>query len=449
MIHQLLPNYYIDSVFDIDFEALLENGYKGIIFDIDSTLVPHGGEVTQEIDQLFEDIHQLGFKTLLLSNNSFERINAFNQNIKTQFIPMARKPYVKNYLKAVNMLGVKKSEVIVVGDQLFTDILGANLAGLKSILVHYLMHPHETKIGKKRRVESILSTTHKVWQYIFKFNNPFSHRQPKRVSEISPLFYSLAEKKETVKRTLQNVKHQSFAAQRSEQPLPNVVSQHQNHLIKTGKGIDPVLQENKAFNIDKAATKLNGLLIKPGEEFSFWHLIGKVDAKHGYKDGRVIVNNQVQAGTGGGLCNLANTINLLVIHSPLEITEVHYHSDALAPDKGERKPLANGTSVAYNYVDYRFKNTTDQTFQLCIWCEGKELKAELRNEHDGPYRYKIVEDNHRFEKEGHAFYRKSKIYKVTVNPSDESYIKKELLWDNKSEVMFDYDLIPPSQIVEQ
>lgn len=71
-------------------------------------------------------------------------------------------------------------------------------------------------------------------------------------------------------------------------------------------------------------------------------------------------------GLGGGLCNLGNTIHLLVLHSPLTVTEFHSHSDALAPDHGKRVPFSSGTSVSYNYIDYRFKNNTDQNVQLLL-----------------------------------------------------------------------------------
>jgi hypothetical protein len=84
---------------------------------------------------------------------------------------------------------------------------------------------------------------------------------------------------------------------------------------------------------------------------------------------------------GGGLCNLANTIHLLFLHSPLEVTEFHQHSDALAPDEGKRVPFSSGTSVVYNYIDYRVKNTTDQDVQLCLWCEDEKLFGEYYSDY--------------------------------------------------------------------
>jgi len=143
-------------VFDIDFKKLKDKGFKAVIFDIDSTLVPHGSDTTDDIDTLFKEIHSLDLKTLLLSNNSAERIESFNRNIKTTYIPLANKPYKSNFLKAIELLDVDKSEVVLIGDQLFTDVLGANLVGIPNILVQFLMYEHEVNIGKKRKVEKLL-----------------------------------------------------------------------------------------------------------------------------------------------------------------------------------------------------------------------------------------------------------------------------------------------------
>ena len=160
----------------------------------------------------------------------------------------------------------------------------------------------------------------------------------------------------------------------------------------------------------------------------------------------MIVGNKLRPGTGGGLCNLANTIHLLVLHSPLEVTEFHSHSDALAPDEGKRVPFSSGTSVGYNYIDYRFKNNTDQNIQLFVWCENEELKAELRSEREFPYQYKLTEENHHFRKEGEKYYRISKIYKNTMDKETGALLEKKLVRDNHSEVMYDYSLIPEELI---
>lgn len=265
--------------------------------------------------------------------------------------------------------------------------------------------------------------------------------------EISPTTYAISVQKEILKRHLQDaLARKQFAKTYSTKKLPNLVSSHVSGLIKKGPGIDPELQYNKAHNIDIAAKKMDGLLIQPGEEFSFWHLVGKINKKKGYKDGRVIAGDKVEAGLGGGLCNLANTLNLLILHSPLEITELHTHSDALAPDFDHRIPFNNGTSVAYNNIDYRFKNNTDQPIQLHIWCQDEKLFGELRSETPFSDSYELVEEDHHFIQKGDKYYRLSKIYRQTLDKLTNELKSKELIWDNRSQVMFDPELIPTSMI---
>ena len=192
---------------------------------------------------------------------------------------------------------------------------------------------------------------------------------------------------------------------------------------------------------------MNGLIICPGETFSFWRLVGKTSRRNGFAEGRVIINGKLVAGVGGGLCNLANTINLLVLNSPLTITEIHHHSDALAPDvDGVRVPYSAGTSVNYNHVDYRFRNDTRQPVQLCLWCEGDDLHAELRTQTAFPFTYRLIEEDHHFHQEADGkYYRVSKIYRETLRRDTGELVSRELCWDNHSEVMFDYSLIPPEQ----
>ncbi len=274
-------------------------------------------------------------------------------------------------------------------------------------------------------------------------------KKKKLFCEISPLTYAISLQKEIWKRHLKNwLGKERYAKEKRREKLPVVVFGHSNNMIKRGPGIDLRLQENKADNIRLACSRMNGLIIRPGETFSFWGLVGKTSKKNGFTEGRVIINGNLVAGVGGGLCNLANTINLLVMHSPLTITEIHHHSDALAPDPdGIRVPYSAGTSVNYNYIDYRFKNETQQIVQLCAWCDGDDLHAELRTTEEFPNTYRIVEDDHHFHKEDNGcFYRISKIYRETINRATGDTVRRELCWDNHSKVMFDEKLLPKELI---
>ena len=274
-------------------------------------------------------------------------------------------------------------------------------------------------------------------------------KRRKLFCEISPATYAIALKKQIITRHLKNLLgNEKFAKHLQSEPLPVVVYSSSNNMIKRGPGIDPQLQLNKADNIRLACSRMNGLIINPGETFSFWTLVGKTSIKNGFAPGRVIVNGKLVAGVGGGLCNLANTINLLVMHSPLTITELHHHSDALAPDpNGKRVPYSAGTSVNYNFVDYRFRNDTDQPVQLCAWCDNDDLHTELRTTQEFPTTYRLVEEGHHFHKEENGnYYRISKIYRETLDRATGEILSRQLQWDNHSKVMFDPSLIPEDQI---
>lgn len=265
--------------------------------------------------------------------------------------------------------------------------------------------------------------------------------------DINPTCYAISEQKEIVKRHIKNLfSKETYARTISGDKLPNVVSTHSSNLIKKGKDIDVTLQENKAVNIKLASNKINGLVIRPGEVFSFWRTVGSTTKRKGYKDGRVLVNKKLTAGIGGGLCNLVNTIHFLVLHSPLDVIEFHSHSDALAPDNGKRIPFSSGTSVNYNYIDYQVKNNTEQPMQLLLWCDDEKLYGELRSEKTLAQQYALLEEGHHFHKEGEKYYRISKIYKLTLDKASGELLDKKLVLDNHSEVMYDYALIPQEQI---
>lgn len=156
MFKLFYPYEYVDSVFTIDFNELYNKGYRGLIFDIDNTLVHHGDDSTKEVDNLFKEIQSIGFKTLILSNNNKERVERFLKNIDSLYICDAEKPKSNGYLKAIEMMKIDKKEAIFIGDQIFTDIFGANKCGIANILVKFIREKNETKIGKRRQVENII-----------------------------------------------------------------------------------------------------------------------------------------------------------------------------------------------------------------------------------------------------------------------------------------------------
>ena len=156
MLRSLFPAEYVESVYSIDYRKLYNRGYRAIIFDIDNTLVPHGDSSNPKIDELFERVQRIGFKTLVLSNNDEERIISFLRRIDAPYVCDARKPLPDGFERAVEILGIDKSKVVFIGDQVFTDVLGANRCGLDTILVKYIGYYDKGRKGKRRMAERLI-----------------------------------------------------------------------------------------------------------------------------------------------------------------------------------------------------------------------------------------------------------------------------------------------------
>ena len=156
MFRCFFPDEYLDSAYEIDYEKLYEEGYRGLIYDIDNTLVPHGAPADDRAIALFEQLRGIGFGYCLLSNNQIERVAPFANAIQARYIDNAHKPSVRNYRKAMELLGTDTGNTIFIGDQLFTDVYGAKRTGIRNILVKPIHPKEEIQIVLKRYLEKIV-----------------------------------------------------------------------------------------------------------------------------------------------------------------------------------------------------------------------------------------------------------------------------------------------------
>ncbi len=156
MYEKYFPYEYVESVFAIDYRKLYGLEYRGIIFDIDNTLVPFGADATPEVVALFDELHRIGFRTLLLSNESAERIRRFKGEMEMPFISSAGKPDSSGFENALTVLALTRKQVVCIGDCMQSDILGANQASLASILVKPLSSDDPDLNEKKREKEQKL-----------------------------------------------------------------------------------------------------------------------------------------------------------------------------------------------------------------------------------------------------------------------------------------------------
>lgn len=275
-------------------------------------------------------------------------------------------------------------------------------------------------------------------------------KKRKLFCEYGPIAYKISLFKEAKKKDLIDLKNgKKFAKKKSKENFEYIWKGDAKVLLRKLEGVDMQLQKNKVKNLQLASKKIDGIIIKPGEEFSFWNLVGNATKRKGYLEGLGISNSQMKKGVGGGLCQMANMIHWLILHTPLEVTELHHHSDALFPDVKRRVPFGTGTSISYKALDYRFKNTTKYPIQIRVWLDDTFLYGEIRSTAPLKEKYKIIEeDNYYAKDEDGVFYRNSKVYRIITNKETNQEIKKELILNNHSKVMYDYNLIPKEEIKE-
>lgn len=155
-LEQFYPDEYLDSTYEIDFEAFYKKGMRGVIFDIDNTLVPHDAPADERAVRLFERLHGTGYGTMLLSNNKETRVKSFADQVRTDYLHKAGKPKRAGYRKAMERMGTTEDSTLFVGDQLFTDVWGAKRSGIHAVLVKPIHPKEEIQIVLKRYLEKIV-----------------------------------------------------------------------------------------------------------------------------------------------------------------------------------------------------------------------------------------------------------------------------------------------------
>ena len=156
MFNCFFPDEYLDSTYVINFDDLYAQGYRGLLFDIDNTLVPHGAPADERACALFAHLKELGFSCCLLSNNKEPRVKMFNDDVQVQYIFKAGKPLPGGYEEGIRKMKTTKENTLFIGDQIFTDVLGAKRAGLYTIMVKPIHPKEEIQIVLKRYLEKVV-----------------------------------------------------------------------------------------------------------------------------------------------------------------------------------------------------------------------------------------------------------------------------------------------------
>lgn len=222
-----------------------------------------------------------------------------------------------------------------------------------------------------------------------------------------------------------------------------VVFEHRTPLRRPLKGDSLYLQENKINNLTLAVRRINNCLIKPGEIFSYWRLIGNPTKRKGYKEGMVLQQGKIGKGTGGGLCQLSNLIYWITLHTPLTITERWRHGYDVFPDVNRSQPFGSGATCYYPQLDLCIENNTKQNFQLILEITDTELIGKWMSDQDVPYRYTIQEREPKITHESWGGYvRQNKLVRVIVDKMTGDIVTEETVAENKAIMMYEPFLEP-------
>lgn len=222
----------------------------------------------------------------------------------------------------------------------------------------------------------------------------------------------------------------------NELKMQNIVSHHQTPLIRNLPQSEMYLQRNKVVNLRLAISKIDGLILRPGEVFSFWRLIGKPTKCKGYLDGMVLFDGTVRPGIGGGLCQLSNLIYWMTLHTPLTVVERWRHSYDVFPDADRTQPFGSGATVSYNHIDLQIKNDTKQEYLLRLQISDDSLIGRWFSNEPLLYTYEVYEKFHEITHEIWGGYVRHNVINRRVFDEEGNEIVDEVIAENHAIMMY-------------
>ncbi|KAA1419627.1 vancomycin resistance protein [Nocardioides humilatus] len=223
---------------------------------------------------------------------------------------------------------------------------------------------------------------------------------------------------------------EQWTSTREVEPLPTRVKKHKSLLLRQLGESEMWLQHNKVTNLRLASSQVDGVLIRPGETFSFNKVVGNCTRRKGYVAGMKLSNGDAESGVGGGICQLANLLHWMFLHSPLTVVERSEHSFDPFPDNGRVLPWGVGCSIVYNYVDLVVRNDTDTTFQLLVHVGERHLKGELRADREVPHSYSVFARDEQFLRHEDRVFRRNEIWRTVIDRRTGAAVGEELVKRN-------------------
>lgn len=229
----------------------------------------------------------------------------------------------------------------------------------------------------------------------------------------------------------------TYSKNKSKDLLKYEVYSAKSVMINPNSGYDIQYQVNKVENLKLAASTINGIVIEPGETFSFWMLVKNAEKNGDYRDGLTVVNNKTIPVKGGGLCQISNMLFWLFLHTSLTIVERHPHSAETIPHSEGDIPVGVDATIAEGWLDLKVKNETDEGFQIVIDFDEDTMYGSILSNKLQAFKYEIESENITYTKENNRIYRYNDVYQVTkLGNIKES---RELIINNKYEIQYDIE----------
>ncbi len=236
-----------------------------------------------------------------------------------------------------------------------------------------------------------------------------------------------------------------YCRAQSKDTLPCLLFETSCPLYNGATGFDMAFQENKVFNLKLAAAVLDGVVIRPGETFSFWYLARNADRHTPYRDGLVVINGKLTTAPGGGLCQMSNSLFWMFLNTPLTIVERHGHAVKDFPEPPSDAPIGVDATISEGWLDLKVKNETDAIYQIGISFDEAFITASIYTNRDDGVRFRAFSKTPRYIRENGKVIELVDIVREAVSAATGAPIGERLLYRNRCEIGFP---LPEGTIIE-
>lgn len=238
-----------------------------------------------------------------------------------------------------------------------------------------------------------------------------------------------------------------YAGRQTRDLLPVALFESACPMYNRDTGFDMVYQENKVFNVKLAAARLDGLLIAPGETFSFWNRVRDADRQTPYKDGLAEVNGRLTTQYGGGLCQISNLLCWLFLHSPLTLLERHGHDKKVFPEPPSDAPLGVDATVFEGWLDFKVRNDTEDTFQLSITFDDAHIIGRLYTDRARGRTWEVVNRHLAYYREPDGIYEEVDVIQRVHDAARDACIRETKVYTNRCRI--EYPLPAGTNVIER